>query len=124
MTTQAQLFNDLQILGLDQNNNWVLGLVTLMIKDDQYEALYSEYKHGQRSSYFSKEYAGKVVNDGDALSLEGFARFLPHEGFTTIGELFLTSRAPFIKDLRTISMKLTNHSPYLRIKLKKNGFLG
>lgn len=124
MTTHAQLINDLQILGQDQDNNWVLGLVTLLIKDDSYEALYSEYKHGQRSSYFSKEFNGKVISDGDAISLEGFARFLPHQGFTTIGELFLTTRAPFIKDLRTISMKITNESPCLRIKLKKNGFLG
>lgn len=124
MTNPAQLINDLQILGQDQDNNWVLGLVTLKIKDDHYEALYSEYKHGQKSSYFSREYNGKVINDGDSLSLEGFAQFLPHEGFTTIGELFLTTRAPFIKNLRTISMKLTNQSHFLKIKLKKNGFLG
>lgn len=119
-----QLINDLQIIGQDQNGIWVLGLVSLSIQGGRFKALYSEYKHGNESSYFTKEFNGKISQKNDVLCLEGFGKLLPHEGFSTIGELVITARAPYIRNLRTISMKSRKESPYLEIMLKKSCYLG
>ncbi len=102
---QKTLFNDLQIIGRDLSNNWVLGLVTLTIFGNLYEARYSEYRHTQDSSYFTQSFMGEVISLPDKIILNGFGEYVPHDGLSTVGEIVVSCRKNFIQDLRTISLR-------------------
>lgn len=111
-----QLINDLQVIGLDQLGNWVLGLVSLKIHDDKYSALYTEYRHGSNEHHFSQKYKGVIVREESSLNLIGLGKLLPHDGFTTYGELILSTRN--LREMRTITMKDNAVSPHLEIMLR------